>query len=57
MPDNVNARLLFGEPASLENILSRDASLRANVERLASIIAGREMDQNEAAGNKGHSVK
>lgn len=38
--DNVSARLLFSEPASLETISKREASLRANVEKLASIIKG-----------------
>lgn len=41
-PDNVNARLLFSEPASLEEVSNREASLRASVERLASIIKGNE---------------
>jgi hypothetical protein len=41
-PDNVNARLLFIEPASLEKVSNREASLRASVERLASIIKGNE---------------
>ncbi|KAK1252686.1 hypothetical protein MKX08_003873 [Trichoderma sp. CBMAI-0020] len=39
-PDNVTARLLFSEPASPGNILNREATLRADVERLVSIIEG-----------------
>lgn len=39
-PDNVNARLLFSGPSLPENILNHEATLRASVERLASIIEG-----------------